>query len=149
MTRVTVGSLRPSVQTSNRGTASEATQSQVNTGTATEVYVSPSTLQDKDDTAVALVDGATIDITGPKHTLTTATGRTFTISHAGDNGVIEITLNAASATMTFPAAWKCWSEGVASGNNTLGLSGTSGDVYVLPWIKVDSRYYVASKNSNR
>ena len=71
----------------------EASQSQVNTGTATGVYVSPSTLQDKDDTEVALVDGATIDITGPKHTLATATGRTFTNSHTGDNGVIEITLS--------------------------------------------------------
>lgn len=129
------------------GTA--ATQTEVNAGTATGVYVSPSTLQDKDDTAVALSDGATIDITGPKHTLSTATGRTFTISHAGDNGVIEITLSAASATMTFPAAWKCWAEGVASGNNTLGLSGTSGDVYVLAWVKVGSNYYVASKNSTR
>lgn len=137
------------VTTDNNSTISAATQSQVNTGMATGVYVSPATLQDKDDTAVALVDGATIDITGPKHTLTTANGRTFTISHAGDNGVIEITLNATSATMTFPASWKCWAEGVASGNNTLGLSGTSGDVYVLPWVKVGSNYYVASKNATR
>ena len=128
---------------------SAATQDQVNTGTATGVYVSPSTLQDKDDTAVALVDGATIDITGPKHTLSTATGRTFTISHAGDNGVIEITLSATSATMTFPASWKGISEGIASGTNTVGLSGTSGDVYVLAWVKVGSNYYVASKNSTR
>lgn len=149
MTRVTVGTRNPSVQTDARGRASEATQEQMNAGTAQGVYASPKTVQDKDDTAVALVDGATIDITGPKHTLSTATGRTFIISHAGDNGVIEITLNAASATMTFPTAWKCWAEGVASGNNTLGLSGTSGNVYVLAWIKVGSNYYVASKNSNQ
>lgn len=126
-----------------------ASQAQVNAGTATGVYVSPSTLQDKDDTAVALTDGATIDITGPKHTLSTATGRTFTISHAGDYGVIEITQNSTSATHTFPAAWKCWAEGVASGTNTLGISGTSGDVYVLAWVKVGSNYYVASKNSDQ
>lgn len=128
---------------------SAATQSEVNTGTSTTTYVSPSTLQDKDDTAVALVDGATIDITGPKHTLSTATGRTFTISHPGDNGVIEITLSATSATMTFPASWKGISEGIASGTNTVGLSGTSGDVYVLAWIKIGSNYTVASKNRNR
>lgn len=149
MTRVTVGTRRPSVQTDNRGTASAATQSQVNTGTASGVYVSPSTLQDKDDTAVALVDGATIDITGTKHTLSTATGRIFIISHAGDGGTIEITQNSTSATHTFPAGWKCWAEGVASGGNTLSLSGASGNVYVLAWFKVGSNYYVASKNSNQ
>lgn len=151
MTRVTVRTRNPSVQTANPGASSidAATQSEVNTGTVSGVYVSPSTLQDKDDTAVALTDAATIDITGPKHTLTTATGRTFTNSFTGDNGVIEITQNSTSATHTFPAAWKCWAEGVASGNNTLGLSGTSGDLYVLAWIKVGSNYYVASKNSNR
>ncbi len=46
MTRVTVGTRRPSVQTENRGATaiSEATQPEVNTGTATGVYVSPSTL---------------------------------------------------------------------------------------------------------
>ena len=128
---------------------SGATQNQVNTGTATGVYVSPSTLQDKDDTAVALVDGATIDITGPKHTLTTATGRTFTISHAGDNGVIDVTLNAASATFTFPAGWKCISEGQASGTNSMALSGTSGDVYNWVWYKVGSLYRIVSKNLYR
>lgn len=102
-----------------------------------------------DAPAVALTDAATIDITGPKHTLTTATSRTFTISHAGDEGVIEITLNAASATMTFPAAWKVISEGTASGANTVGLSGTSGDIYILAWIKIGSNYTVVAKNRNR
>ena len=82
-----------------------ATQSEVNTGTATSVYVSPSTLQDRDDTAVALTDAATIDITGPKHTLSCSLGRTFTISHAGDDIVLVITLSATSATFTFPAAF--------------------------------------------
>lgn len=49
MTRVTVGTRRPSVQTENRGAAavSEATQPEVNTGTATGVYVSPKTLAEK------------------------------------------------------------------------------------------------------
>jgi len=126
-----------------------ATQSEVNTGTETAKYVSPATLQDKDDTAVALVDGATIDITGPKHTLSTATGRTFTISHTGDEGVIEITLNAASATFTFPAAWMGISEGQAMGDNTVDLAGTSGDIYVLAWIKIGSNYTIAAKNRNR
>lgn len=128
---------------------SAASQSEVNTGTATGVYVSPATLQDKDDTAVALTDAATIDITGPKHTLTTSTGRTFTISHAGDDIVIEITLNETSATMTMPAGTKCWSEGTASGGNTFSMAGVSGDIYIVSIIKIGSNYYCACSNSNR
>ena len=92
-----------------------ATQSEVNTGTATTVYVNPATLQDRNDTAVALTDQATIDITGPKHTLATASSRTFTISHAGDDMIIEVTLSSTSATFTFPATALCVSEGTASG----------------------------------
>ena len=150
MTRVTVRTRNPSVQTENPGSSvSAATQSEVNAGTATSVYVSPATLQDRDDTAVALTDAATIDITGPKHTLTTANGRTFTISFLGDGGLIEITLNAASATFTFPSGWKGISESQSSGNNTVSLSGTSGDVYLLVWIKVGSNYTVAAKNRTR
>lgn len=126
---------------------SEATQSEVNTGTATGVYVSPSTLQDKDDTAVALVDGATIDITGPKHTLATATGRTFTISHAGDCIIIDITLSATSATFTFPATALCTYAGTASGDNTLAVTGaTSGDHIMIGIIKVGSNYRVTGIN---
>jgi hypothetical protein len=123
-----------------------ATQSEVNTGSETGKYVSPATLQDLDDTAVALVDGATIDLTGPKHTLSTALGRTFTISHAGDGIVLVVTLTATSATMTFPAAALCMSEGTSSGDNTCALSGVSGDKYVFVIMKVGSSYYVSAKN---
>lgn len=138
------------IEVTTQGTTiSAATQSEVNTGTETAKYVSPATLQDRDDTAVALVDGATIDITGPKHTLTTANSRTFTISHAGDDIVLIITLNATSATMTFPSGWKGISEGTSSGTNTVGLSGTSGDTYILAIVKVGSEYTVAAKNRNR
>jgi hypothetical protein len=125
---------------------SPATQAQVNTGTETAKYVSPSTLQDKDDTAVALVDASTIDITGPKHTLSTALGRTFTISHVGDGIMLRLILNATSATMTFPATALGMSEGVSSGNNTVSLSGVSGDKYVIVIMKVDTEYYVSAKN---
>lgn len=147
MTRVTVGSLRPSVQTSNRGTASEATQDQMNAGDAQGVYASPKTIQDKDDTAVALVDGATIAITGPKHTLSTATGRTFTISHAGDVGTIDILLSATSATFTFPATALCIYAGTSSGDNTLVITGaTSGDHIMVGWIKQGLDYRVTGVN---
>ena len=124
-----------------------ATQSEVNTGTATGVYVSPSTLQDRDDTAVALTDAATIDITGPKHTLSCSLGRTFTISHAGDDIVLVITLSATSATFTFPAAALCVADGTASGDNTLVITGaTSGDKHLIAIAKVGSSYFVGSKN---
>ena len=149
MTLVKVGTRRPSVQTENRGTASvsAATQSEMNAGTASTVYATPATIQDKDDTAVALTDGATIDITGPKHTLTTSTGRTFTISHLGDDIVLVITLSATSATFTFPASALCIADGVASGDNTLIITGaTSGDKHLVAIAKVGSTYFVGSKN---
>lgn len=124
-----------------------ASQSETNAGTATGVYVSPATLNDLDNDVVALVDGATIDLTGPKHTLATATGRTFTISHAGDVIVLEITLSATSATFTFPATALCSYGGTASGDNTLPVTGaTSGDLISIAILKVGSNYRVAAVN---
>ena len=40
--------------------------------------------------ATALVDGATIDLTAIKHTLTTSSSRTFTISYTGDDITLEV-----------------------------------------------------------
>lgn len=98
------------------------------------------------NTATALVDAATIDLTAIKHTLSTAASRTFTISYTGDDITIEVTLTATSATQTFPATALCVSEGVASGNNTLAMAGVSGDKYMIAIKKVGSVYYVVSKN---
>jgi hypothetical protein len=135
------------VTISDSSGVSAATQSEVNTGTETAKYVSPATLQDRDDMAVALVDGATIDLTGPKHTLSTATGRTFTISHAGDCIIIDVTLSATSATFTFPATATCVYAGTASGDNTLAVTGaTSGDHIMIGIIKVGSNYRVTGVN---
>ena len=126
---------------------SEASQSQVNTGTATGVYVSPSTLQDRDDDVLALVDGATIDITGPKHTLSTSTGRTFTISHTGDCIIIDVTLSATSATFTFPDTALCVFAGTASGDNTLAVTGATSGVHIMIGIiKSGSNYRVTGVN---
>ncbi len=144
MTKVRVrGQVAPPSQES----LDAATQAQVNAGTATGVYVDPAKLQDKDDDAVALTDGATIDITGPKHTLSTALGRTFTISHAGDHGTIDILLSATSATFTFPATALCVYAGSGSGDNTLIVTGvTSGDHIMVGWIKQGSYYRVTGVN---
>jgi hypothetical protein len=98
------------------------------------------------NSATALVDGATIDLTAIKHTLSTAASRTFTISYTGDDITIEVTLTATSATQTFPATSLCVSEGIASGNNTLAMAGVSGDKYMIAIKKVGSAYYVVGKN---
>lgn len=103
-------------------------------------------LQKRVNSATALTDAASIDLTAIKHTLTTASGRTFTISYTGDDITVEVTLNAASATQTFPVGSLCVSEGVASGDNTCGLSGTSGDKYIISIKKIGSAYYVVAKN---
>lgn len=99
------------------------------------------------NTAVALTNAASMDLTATKHTLTTSSAtRTFTISYTGDDITLVITLNAASSTLTFPATALCVSDGVASGDNTLVLSGVSGDKYVIGIKKVGTDYFVISKN---
>src|SRR5687768_5025930 len=71
------------------------------------------------NTAVALTDAASMDLTAIKHTLTTSSAtRTFTISYTGDDITIEVTLNATTSVFTFPASSLCISDGIASGDNT-------------------------------
>lgn len=119
-----------------------------------ELYAADTTLQTNIDAnlakvnaATALVDGAAIDLTAVKHTLASALAAiTFTISYTGDDITIEVTLSATAATYTFPATALCVSEGTASGDNTLSLSGVSGDKYIIGIKKIGSAYYVASKN---
>lgn len=97
--------------------------------------------------ATALTDAASMALTAAKHTLASSSAtRTFTITYAGDDITLEVTLSATSATYTFPATALCVSEGVASGDNTLSLSGVSGDKYIIGIKKIGSAYYVASKN---
>lgn len=124
-----------------------ASQSEVNTGTATSGFVNPATLANKDASAVALTDGASIALTKEKHTLTTSEAAiTFTNTFTGDGIVMEVTLNATSSTFTFPVGYLCMANGTASGDNTLSLSGTSGDKYVIVILKFGSQYYVSSNN---
>jgi hypothetical protein len=114
-------------------------------GTAVTVTISEPTSLDA--TSSALVDGATIDLTGSKHTLATALGRTFTVSFTGDFIEIDITLSATSATFTFPAGYLCSFAGTASGDNTLVITGaTSGDLISVAIKKNGSQYLVAAAN---
>lgn len=99
------------------------------------------------NSATALVDASSMALTNTKHTLTSSSAtRTFTITATCDDITIEVTLNATSATYTFPATALCVSEGVASGDNTAALSGTSGDKYIIAIKKIGSAYYVVVKN---
>lgn len=99
------------------------------------------------NTAVALVNAASMDLTATKQTLATSSAtRTFTISYAGDDITLEVTLSAVSSTFTFPATALCVSEGVASGDNLLALSGVSGDKYIIGIKKIGAAYYVVAKN---
>lgn len=102
---------------------------------------------DKVNAAVAITDAATVDLTAIKHTLATSNAtKTVTISYTGDDITLELMLNTVSSIFTFPASALCVSEGVASGNNTAGLSGVSGDKYIIGIKKIGSAYYVACKN---
>lgn len=99
------------------------------------------------NTAVAITDASSMDITGPKHTLTTSSAtRTFTQSWGGDFTSIVVTLNTTASTFTFPAGALCVSDGIASGDNTLALAGVSGDKYYISISKFSTAYYVVSKN---
>lgn len=99
------------------------------------------------NSATALTDAASMDLTAIKHTLTTSSAtRTFTISYTGDDITLEITLNTTASTLTFPATSLCVSEGVPSGDNTCALTGTSGDKHIIAIKKIGSAYYVVAKN---
>jgi len=99
------------------------------------------------NSSVALVDASTMDLTATKQTLSSSSAtRTFTISFTGDDITLEVTLSAASAVYTFPATSLCVSEGVASGDNTLTLSGVSGDKYIIGIKKIGNNYYIVAKN---
>jgi len=95
----------------------------------------------------ALTDGTTIDITSTNSTLTSsAATRTFDISYLGDDMTLVVTLNTTDASYTFPAGSLTVSEGIASGDNILVLSGVSGDKYVIGIKNIGGVYYVVSKN---
>ena len=99
------------------------------------------------NSATTITDASTMDITAIKNTLSTSSAtRTFTISYTGDDITLEVTLSATSSTFTFPASSLCVSEGIKTDDNTLPLSGTSGDKYIICIKKIGSAYYVVCKN---
>lgn len=128
------------IETINNGESGLDVREKINNN-FTELYNAP---------AVALIDASTIDLPGSKHTLSSSSStRTFTISNPGDEIILEVTLANTAATYTFPATAKCISQGIASGNNILSISGVSGDVYMIGIIKVGSAYTVVSINTGQ
>ncbi len=100
--------------------------------------------------AGALVDGAAIALTAKKHTLTTDEALiTFTDSYTGDSLDVEVTFSTTVAAWTFPAASLCrfvTAAGVVttSGDNTMAVTGTSGDKVILKrWLCGSNKYYEA------
>lgn len=99
------------------------------------------------NTTTSLEDGTTVDLSSYSETLTTsAATRTFTISYPGDDSTLEVILNTTDAVFTFPINSLTVSEGVASGDNTLTLSGVSGDHYIIGIKLINGTYYIVSKN---
>lgn len=122
-------------------------QSEMNTGTDTTRAATASLIKNRDGDVTALTDGATVDITSDKNTLSTSSAtRTFTIGFTGDQIIMVVTLSATTSTYTFPAAALCVYNGFSSGDNTCVLSGVSGDKHVFAISKVGSAYYVVGKN---
>lgn len=135
------------VAASNIGGTSVSDQATANTGTNDTQAITPLKLKNLDRDSAAITDASSMALTGPKHTLTTSSAtRTFTISHTGDEIDLLVTLNATSSVFTFPAAALCSSEGIASGDNTLSIGGTSGDKYQIGIKKMGSTYVVLCKN---
>lgn len=147
LAEIVQGGINKQVATSNFGGTTVASQSETNAGSNDTKVVTPLKLKNLDQDTVALSDSSTIDITGPKHTLTSSSAtRTFTISFVGDFMFITVTLNATSATYTFPVSCLCKSDGFASGDNTLPLAGVSGDKYDIGIIKNGIGYSVYAQN---
>lgn len=96
------------------------------------------------NSSTSLTDGASITITGLKHTLTTDEATiTFTFSQTCDYQTTVVTFNAVTATWTFPANTLIKYEGVPEGDNTVTINSTSGNKILVTTYKDGSNYYVA------
>jgi hypothetical protein len=138
----------PDASEAVEGVAEIATQAETNTGTDDLRIVTPLKLRNRDAAVTALSDGGTVDITTDKWTLaTSASSRTFTISHTGQeqNGII--TLSGVTITLTFPAAALCLGESGATGSNVVSVtSAVSGDKILVATFKIGSDIIAIVRN---
>lgn len=96
---------------------------------------------------VPISDSTSISITSKKQSIVSDEDSiSVAIPYSGDESTIELTLNRTSSSWTFPVGSLCVSEGVASSDNILILSGVSGDKYIIGIKKFGSSYYIVSKN---
>lgn len=99
------------------------------------------------NSSTSLADASSITISAIKHTLTTDEAAiAVAVTYSGDCSILELTLNATTSVLTFPVGTLCVADGVASGDNTLTLSGVSGDKYVIGIMNIGGNYSVASRN---
>jgi hypothetical protein len=99
------------------------------------------------NSATALVDGSSIALTTLKHTLTTTQETiTFTDAYTGDFIDLEVTFTQTSAVWTFPAGSLCVFNGTESGDNTMTVTGVSGDKIILSRLLINSVKYYIAKN---
>lgn len=94
-----------------------------------------------------IADSGDITISSIKQTLTTSDATiNVDVSYSGDGSILEIILNTTSSVLTFPVGTLCVADGVASGDNTLTLSGVSGDKYLIGIVNINGNYSVVSRN---
>lgn len=94
------------------------------------------------NTAAAISDGASITVTGTKHTWTTTqTAVTVSISSTADYDIVYLTANTTGLVLTFPAGALCKLNGAETNSNTATLIPTSGDTYVIGIGNIDGTNY--------
>lgn len=99
------------------------------------------------NSSTSIADSGDITISSIKQTLTTSDATiNVDVSYSGDGSILEIILNTTSSVLTFPVGTLCVADGVASGDNTLTLSGVSGDKYLIGIVNINGNYSVVSRN---
>jgi hypothetical protein len=143
LTAITV----PAASETDAGKAELLTQAEANTGADDLRIATILKIKNRDGAVAALSDGGTVDITSDKWSLaTSASSRTFTISHTGQeqNGVI--TLSGATLTCTFPSGTLCMGDLGATGNNIVAVTAVSGDKIFVSTFKLGSERYAVVRN---
>lgn len=136
-----------SASTTAEGIIELLTQGEMNNGTDALRAATAETVKNRDGAVTALTPGSSVAISSDKCTLATSAATvTFSITHTGDDMQVNVTLSATSATYTFPSGSLCVVNGIASGDNTAGITGVSGDLHVICIRKMGSTYQVVIKN---
>jgi hypothetical protein len=104
--------------------------------------------KEQSDVSALSVSNNTTSVSVEKSTLAVnAAAMTVNVPYTGESLRIFATLGVTASTLTFPAEALCVSEGTASGDNLLALSGVVGDEVVISIERLSpTRMYVVAKN---